>query len=110
MTFETKEQVLEKIMTMEKPSCPHCGEEMSIWEVPPINVGDGLGWGSPYLFMCFNDECPYYVKGWTHMEQNYNQKASYRHRYNPESGESGPLPVWSAKAHRDRLVEEEEDN
>jgi hypothetical protein len=29
---------------------------MKIWEVPPINVGDGLGWGTPFLFMCFNDE------------------------------------------------------
>ena len=54
MAFETKEEVLHKVMKMEKPKCPHCDKEMSIWEVPPVNVGDGLGWGTPYLFVCFN--------------------------------------------------------
>ena len=43
MVFETKEEVLEKILGMQKPICPHCDKEMSIWEVPPINFSDGLG-------------------------------------------------------------------
>ena len=34
MAFETREQVLEKIMSREKPACPHCKTEMTIWEVP----------------------------------------------------------------------------
>ena len=46
MMFETKEQVFEKIMSQEKPVCPHCGQEMKIWEIPPIAEGDGLGWDS----------------------------------------------------------------
>jgi hypothetical protein len=32
MAFETKEQVLERILDQEKPKCPHCSEEMNIWE------------------------------------------------------------------------------
>ena len=55
MAFETKEEVLEKVKAMARPACPHCNAPMSIWEVPSINVGDGLGWGTPYLFMCFKD-------------------------------------------------------
>ncbi len=43
MAIETKEQVFEKVMAMKKPACPHCGKEMSIWEVPPVNFSDGLG-------------------------------------------------------------------
>jgi hypothetical protein len=38
--FETREQVLEKILEQPKPSCPHCKEEMNIWEVPPFNFRD----------------------------------------------------------------------
>ena len=45
MTFETKEQVLEKVLSQEKPICPYCSTEMRLWEVPPINFSDGLGWG-----------------------------------------------------------------
>ena len=59
MAFETKEQVLEKVLSQDKPKCPYCGAEMMIWEVPPFSFSDGLGWGTPYLFICFNDECSF---------------------------------------------------
>lgn len=78
MAIETKEQFLERMMREEKPKCPHCEQQMSIWEVPPINYSDGLGWGAPYLFVCFNDECPLYKEGWQNIEQNYGHLASYR--------------------------------
>ena len=44
MAFETREQVLEKMLSQEKPQCPHCGTDMNIWETPPMNFSDGLGW------------------------------------------------------------------
>ena len=58
MTFETKEQVLERILTRPKPNCPHCSEEMSLWEVPPVNVGDGLGWGPPICISALTTVVP----------------------------------------------------
>ena len=78
MAFETREQVLEKMLSRKKPLCPHCGKEMNIWETPPINFADGLGWGTPFLFICFNDDCPLYQKGWDHMKETYAHTASYR--------------------------------
>ena len=42
MALETREQVLERVVAMTKPACPHCDVEMSLWEVPPINFSDGL--------------------------------------------------------------------
>jgi predicted RNA-binding Zn-ribbon protein involved in translation (DUF1610 family) len=78
MAIETKEEFLQRMMAAEKPKCPHCNEEMSVWEVPPINYSDGLGWGAPYLFVCFNDECPLYKQGWEDLEANYGHLASYR--------------------------------
>ncbi len=53
MTFETKEEVLQQVLSQEKPRCPHCGVEMSLWEVPQISFEEGSGWGAPYLFVCF---------------------------------------------------------
>ena len=85
----------------DKTICPHCGVRMLKWQ-PPADSS----WGMATQYVCFNDECGYYVRGWAHMEKNYNHKASYRHRYDPERDESGPLPVWSPQALRDSIIEE----
>jgi predicted RNA-binding Zn-ribbon protein involved in translation (DUF1610 family) len=105
--FETREQVLEKVLEMKKPLCPHCGQEMSIWEVPPMNFGDGLGWGEPYLFMCFNDECPLYVQGWDHLEETYAHKASYRCMNYPGTQQFELMPVFSPVGAKGQIIDDQ---
>jgi hypothetical protein len=105
MAFETREQVLEKILEMEKPTCPHCQEQMSIWEVPPINVGDGLGWGTPFLFMCFNDDCPLYASGWDNMMENYAHRASYRCINFPGTEQFELIPVFSPVGAKGQIID-----
>jgi predicted RNA-binding Zn-ribbon protein involved in translation (DUF1610 family) len=107
MTFETKEQVLEKVLEQKKPICPHCGKEMSIWEVPPITFSDGLGWGTPYLFVCFNDECPEYKKGWDNIRDNYAFTASYRCICYPGSQTFEYMPVFSPMGATGQIIDNE---
>jgi hypothetical protein len=107
MAFETKEQVLEKILSQEKPKCPHCGQEMKIWEVPPINVGDGLGWGSPFLYICFNDECSLYTQGWDHMKKTYAHTASYRCMCYPDSKNFELIPVFSPMGAKGQIIDDQ---
>ena len=90
-------------MADDKTLCPHCGVKMLKWQ-PPIEAN----WGTHAHYVCFNDECPYYIKGWDWMQKQYDHKVSYRHRYDPVADYAGPLPVWSADAMRDRIVEDEE--
>ena len=40
------------------------------------------------------------------MHEQFQQKASYRHRYNPVTGETGPLPVWSEAAMKNFIIED----
>lgn len=108
MYIETKEDVLQKVLGMKKPSCPHCGQEMKIWEVPPINVGDGLGWGTPYLFLCFNDDCPLYRQGWDHMQETYSHRASYRCFNYPGTHQFELIPVFSPVGGQGQLIDEQE--
>jgi hypothetical protein len=107
MAFETKEQVLERILTQPKPKCPHCGEEMNLWEVPPVNVGDGLGWGTPYLYICFNDNCSCYQQGWDHMKETYAQTASYRSINYPGTKTFEIIPVFSSMGGRGQVIDEQ---
>lgn len=105
--FETREQVLEKILAQKKPTCPHCGEEMNLWEAPPITVGDGLGWGTPFLYICFNDDCPLYRQGWNHMKDTYAHTASYRCMNYPGTEQFELIPVFSNMGGRGQIIDEQ---
>ena len=95
MTFETKDELLEKYIKMDKPHCPDCNTEMTLWEVPSINFSDGLGWGTPYLFVCFNDDCSSYKQGWEHMDETMSTRASYRCYVEPGRDNFEYMPVFS---------------
>jgi len=107
MSFETREEVLERVMSMPKPACPHCEKEMSLWEVPPINFSDGLGWGTPFLYVCFNDECPLYVSGWGHLEEVYAHRASYRCMNYPGTEQFECMPVFSNQGGTGQIMDEQ---
>jgi len=85
--------------TTEKEICPYCHQQMEKWASPAEST-----WGEGIHYICFNDECPYYVRGWKWMKEKYAVNASYRHHYNPDTGEEGPIPVWSENALKDRIV------
>ena len=107
MTIESRQEYLERVMAMQKPKCPYCQEEMKLWEVPPINFSDGLGWGAPFLFLCFNDECPLFVKGWEELEENYAQHASMRCLNYPGTEQFECMPVFSSMGGQGQIVDEE---
>jgi len=81
------------------PKCPYCRVEMKKWRTP-----DDSTWHTGFQWVCFNDDCTYFVNGWDHMLKTQNVKASYRHRVDPETGAKGPLPCWSHDAHKDRII------
>lgn len=83
--------------------CPYCGEKMKKWAVPdnPFEVT----WDNEFMYICFNDRCPYYVRGWDHMSRAGNRGVSYRLMYHPEKDVCMPIPVPSPKALRESIVE-----
>ncbi len=98
--LETVLQYLE-----EKHECPHCRQELTLCHAPPIHVGDGLGWGSEYLFICLNDECPLFINGWEYIENQYGHVGSYRHMEIPNSNESYNMMVAGKSAFTGSVVD-----
>ncbi|MFP4527064.1 MAG: hypothetical protein ACLFQX_00825 [Candidatus Kapaibacterium sp.] len=70
--------------------CKHCGAELEKVLLPYDS--DFL---VPHIWVCFNDECGYYKRGWDWMREKFNVRASYRFKYNGFTQDEGPLPVQS---------------
>ena len=105
--METREEYLQRLLDQPKPKCPHCHREMSIWEVPPYNFSDGLGWGEPYMYVCFSDECPVFVNGWDEMEALYGHRSSCRAIRYPFEDRFELMPVFGATGGTQGLITEE---
>jgi hypothetical protein len=86
----------------DKTICPHCGQKMSKWSSPAVQ-----SWGSEFQYICFNDDCGYYKRGWEHTFKTIGINASYRHRYDPNTGQLGPFPVSSPKAGKEGIIAED---
>ncbi|MBN1106113.1 MAG: class I SAM-dependent methyltransferase [Deltaproteobacteria bacterium] len=84
-------------------SCPHCGEKLSKWEVPHNPFA--YTWDNDFMYICFNDACPYFVRGWDFMSREGNRGVSYRLMYNPEKDCCQPIPVPSHKALREGIID-----
>lgn len=73
----------------EAPVCPHCNELMEKMD------SRHLDWGTKFLWVCFNDHCRFFKKGWQHMMDNYGQLVSYRFMITPDDGSQGVIPAFS---------------
>jgi hypothetical protein len=107
MAILSREDVYNKMVKEKRPVCPHCEEEMVIWECPIMTFSDGLGWGTPYLFVCFNDDCPTYLEGWKNIYEEYGNIASYRCICDPMSGKLDCMPVFSREGGKGSIIDEQ---
>ncbi len=89
----------------EKHYCPHCSGDLVLCHAPAVHVGDGLGWGSEYLFICLNDRCPLFVKGWDYIANQYGHVGSYRYMEIPNSKESYSMMVVGKEAFTGSIVD-----
>jgi SAM-dependent methyltransferase len=81
--------------------CPHCGDKLQKWLVPDNPFV--CTWDNDFMYICFNDECSYYTRGWDFLRREGNS-GSYRLMYNPEKDVCMPVPVPNAKALREGIA------
>jgi SAM-dependent methyltransferase len=84
--------------------CPHCQQKLSKWEVPDDPCID---WPNDYLYLCFNDFCPFVVRGWRYMWNQGIVGTSYRYLFNPLKGTSTTVPIRGLTDLRPGIVDED---
>jgi hypothetical protein len=94
------------IMEDKKTICPHCNKKLSKWAAPNFNFSDGLGWCTPFLYVCFNDDCTFYKNSWKHMYETYGQEMGYRFMVHPDSGETSSVPVGGKDVMKGDIIDE----
>jgi SAM-dependent methyltransferase len=96
------EVLMRKKMAVGKTlECPYCDKPLVKWEVPqtPFTM-----WDNEFVYVCFNNQCPYLCAGWGVMEDQGNSGFSYRLTYDPDRDRCRPAPVPSTKALRETVV------
>jgi hypothetical protein len=73
----------------EAPTCPHCKSVMEKMDARYLD------WDSPYLWVCYNNECTLFKRGWNHMMETVGQLVSYRFMIHPQNGQAGVIPAFS---------------
>ena len=85
-------------------ACPHCQKALSKWEVPDDPCID---WPNEYMYLCFNDHCPFLVRGWRYMWEQMIEGHSYRYLFNPLTGASTTVPIQGLLDLKPGIVPEE---
>ena len=83
------------------PVCPHC-DGLTVKMSLPLEAG----YDTDFFYVCFNDECPYFIRGKRLMWEKYRVQSSYRYRVNPVNGKPAPLPVWSKDAMKNHIIKD----
>jgi zinc-ribbon domain/PBS lyase HEAT-like repeat len=97
---------MSRVMVDKNTVCPHCGQKLNKWSTPSFNFADGLGWCTPFLYVCFNDECSFYANSWKQMNDVYGQHMGYRYMVHPDSGEAASIPCGNKDAMKGDIIDE----
>jgi SAM-dependent methyltransferase len=70
--------------------CPYCEEPLSRFDVA---LSPFLEWDNEYVYVCFNNRCPYLCSGWDVMAAQGNLGFSYRLMYDPLRDQCTATPI-----------------
>jgi hypothetical protein len=81
--------------------CPYCDSPLKKLEIPESSYAE---WPNEYFYVCLNDNCPYFIRGWNAMAAQGNH-CSYRLLYDPLTDCCQPAPVHNRIELRNCVVD-----
>jgi len=82
-------------------ACPYCEVALERFEIPPNPFCE---WPDEFVYVCFNNDCPYLIAGWDAMAEQGNVGLSYRLMYNPTLRKCLPTPVPNGATARTAVI------
>ena len=89
-------------LTRRTMTCPYCGGPLLEWKAPD---GPFAEWDATHYHVCFDDRCPFYVRGWDAMARQGNLGYSHRCLYHRDRDRFRPIPVNSPNSLRAGIVD-----
>jgi len=77
--------------------CPYCEGPLTKFE---IEVSPFCEWPNEYMYVCYDNDCPYLISGWDVMAAQGNPGFSYRLMYDPTRDRCMPTPIPCSRAAR----------
>jgi hypothetical protein len=90
-----------KAKVKERLRCPYCDQPLSRFDVA---LSPFLEWDNEYVYVCFNNRCPYLCSGWDVMAAQGNLGFSYRLMYDPLRDLCQPAPIANPYAKAANVV------
>ena len=84
-------------------TCPYCDSQLTKWAVPQTPFTE---YDTEFMYICFEDSCPFLVRGWEALSRQGNHGFSCRFMYDPDRDVCLSVPVPSLRALRESIVEE----
>jgi hypothetical protein len=81
-------------------ACPYCEERLEKWQVPDSPFSE---WPSEFQYICFNDDCSYFVGGWSTL-RTQGLFGSYRFMYDPPTKGCHAVSVLTPNMLKDGIV------
>lgn len=100
-----KPEVLQRNMAQVKDTrrCPHCSTPLRKWQVP---ANPFVEWDAEFMYICFDDQCPYFMRGWNAMYRDGGRGLSHRFMYDAIHDRCLSIPVLTINALKDGIVDE----
>jgi SAM-dependent methyltransferase len=101
--WDDDEVAANKRTLRETMRCPYCGSALKKWAVPQSPFTQ---WDAEFLHVCFEDACPFLIRGFDTMARQGNLGFSHRFMYLPDRDRSGSIPVQDLNTLRSGIVED----
>jgi SAM-dependent methyltransferase len=84
-------------------TCPYCDSRLKKWAVPQTPF---TRYDSEFMYICFDDRCPFLVRGWDTMSRQGVHGLSCRFMYDRIRDACLSVPVSNLRALRESIVED----